>query len=159
MIDIRVIALPTETVQKVLATMKSPGYGHPAHREVATGHGPCRHCLKPFQVGVEERVLFTCNPFYELAEVPLPGPVFVHGEMCERFDEEGAYPRALLRYPVALDGYDAEQRLVSQRRASDGAHERVVGEMLQDSTVRYVLVRDLEAGCFDFRVERRTLNG
>ncbi len=135
--------------------MISPGYGHTAHTELATGHGPCRHCLKPFRVGEEHRTLFTCNPFYDLAEVPLPGPVFVHSTLCERFDEAGGYPSELLAYPVVLDAYDAEQGLVMQRRARDGNHIRVLQQMLANTAVRYVLVRDLEAGCFDFRVERQ----
>jgi hypothetical protein len=155
MAEIRVIALPTETVQKVLATMKSPGYGHPAHTEVATGYGPCRHCLKPFRVGEEMRTLFTCNPFYKLAEVPLPGPVFVHTQVCERFDEEGGYPAELLRYPALLEGYDSEQGLVVQRKAVGANHELVLEEIFENAAVRYVMVRDLEAGCFDFRIERR----
>lgn len=154
MAGIRVIALPTETAQRVLATMRSPGYGHPAHTEVATGHGPCRHCLKPFRVGEERRTLFTCNPFYKLAEIPAPGPVFLHTEMCERFDEAAGYPVELLPYPVVLDGYDLEQGLVAQRKVTDGGQEAAIREMLEDDAVRYVLVRDLEAGCFDFRVER-----
>ncbi len=101
------------------------------------------------------RTLFTCNPFYKLAEIPAPGPVFIHTELCERFDENGGYPAELLRYPVVMDGYDLEQRLILQRRATGGDHERVVAEMFEDDAVRYVLVRDLEAGCFDFRVERK----
>ncbi|HMH14421.1 MAG TPA: DUF1203 domain-containing protein [Edaphobacter sp.] len=155
MAEIRVIALPTETVQKVLATMRSPGYGHPAHTEVATGHGPCRHCLKPFRVGEEKRTLFTCNPFYRLAEVPQPGPVFIHAELCRRFDEESGYPKELLRYPVVMDGYDFEQMLIVQRRGADGNHEMVLAEMFENAAIQYVLVRDLAAGCFDFRVERK----
>lgn len=155
MTEIRVIALPTETVQKVLATMRSPGYGHPAYTEVATGHGPCRHCLRPFHVGREKRTLFTCNPFYRLAEVPQPGPVFIHAELCERFDEGSGYPAELLRYPAVMDGYDFEQILIVQRRAAGGNHEMVLAEMFENAAVQYVLVRDLEAGCFDFRVERK----
>ena len=151
---IRVIALPTDTVAEVLLTRKSPGYGHPAHTEVATGHGPCRHCLRLFRVGADRRTLFTCNPFYELAEVPLPGPVFVHTELCDRFDEAGGYPAELLPYPVVMDGYDSDQRLVAQRRAASGTQPEIVAEMLEDASVQYVFVRDLEAGCFDFRVER-----
>jgi len=106
-------------------------------------------------VGEEMRTLFTCDPFYKLADVPLPGPVFIHTELCERFDEEGGYPVELLRYPVVLDGYDSEQGLVVQRKAAGGNHEMVLAEMFQDVAVQYVLVRDLEAGCFDFRVERK----
>ena len=154
MTEIRVIALPTEIVKTVLETKRSPEYGHPAHTEVAKGYGPCRHCLKPFRVGEEMRTLFTCNPFYMVAEIPAPGPVFVHTEMCERFDEDGGYPVELLRYPVVMDGYDSEQGLIVQRRAAGGNHETVLKEIFEDAAVRYVLVRDFEAGCFDFRVER-----
>jgi Protein of unknown function (DUF1203) len=154
MTAIRVIALPTDTVKKVLETKSSPGYGHPAYTELATGYGPCRHCLKTFRVGEEFRTLFTCNPFYMVAPVPAPGPVFVHTDGCERYDEAAGYPRQLLDYPAVTDGYDSQQRLIAQRAAAGGNHELVLREMFEDTAVRYVLVRDLEAGCFDFRVER-----
>jgi hypothetical protein len=152
--NIRVIALPTATVQRVLATHKSPGYGHPAHTELATGHGPCRHCLKPFRIGEEQRTLFTCNPFYNLAEIPLPGPVFIHTNLCVRFHEDAGYPTELLAYPAVMDAYDANQNLILQRRSTDRNHLTLLHEMLSTNAVRYVLVRDLEAGCYDFRVER-----
>ena len=154
MTEIRVIALPTETVKQVLETKRSPGYGHPAHTEVAKGYGPCRHCLRTFRVGEEMRTLFTCNPFYMVAPVPAPGPVFVHADGCERYDEEAGYPCQLLQYPAVMDGYDSEQRLLTQRTAAGGNHEMVLREIFEDAAVRYVMVRDLEAGCFDFRVER-----
>jgi hypothetical protein len=154
MTKIRVIALSTETAKKVLETKSSPGYGHPAHTEIAKGHGPCRHCLKPFRVGEELRTLFTCNPFYKLGSIPAPGPVFIHAELCERFEEEAGYPKELVPYPVVLDGYDREQRLMTQRRAAAGEQETVIAEIFGDASVRYVMVRDGEAGCFDFRVER-----
>lgn len=149
MAEIRVIAIPTETAKKVLETKSSPGYGHPAHTQIAKGHGPCRHCLRPFRVGEEMRTLFTFNPFYRLASIPAPGPVFIHFELCERFEEEAGYPAELIPYPVVLDGYDREQR-----RAAAGEQEAVIADLFQDASVRYVLVRDGEAGCFDFRVER-----
>jgi hypothetical protein len=153
--DIRVIALPTATVQRVLATQKSPGYGHPAHTELATGHGPCRHCLKPFRIGEDHRTLFTCNPFHHLAEIPLPGPVFIHATLCERSPEDAGYPSDLLAYPAVMDAYDANQALILQRRSTDRNHATILQEMLSNKAVRYVLVRDLEAGCYDFRVERK----
>jgi Protein of unknown function (DUF1203) len=148
------IALATETAQRVLTTMKAPGYGHPAYTEVATGHGPCRHCLRTFRVGQERRTLFTCDPFFRVGRIPQPGPVFIHAELCERFDEEGGYPKEMLEYPSVMDAYDADQRLVVQRIAAAGNHEVVLEEMFRDVEVEYVMVRDLEAGCFDFRVER-----
>jgi len=59
----RYVALTTEVADAVRATLTSPRYGHPAHVEVAKGHGPCRHCLRTFDVGQERRILFTLDPF------------------------------------------------------------------------------------------------
>jgi hypothetical protein len=124
--------------------------------KVATGHGPCRHCLQPFAIGSDVRLLFTLNPFDGVAPIPLPGPVFVHEEACERYAEEAGYPAELLRFSVVLDGYDAEQMIRRREVAADGSQEGVVEEMLRDPLVRYVMVRDAKAGCFDLRVERRS---
>jgi hypothetical protein len=89
MSELKVIAVATGLVEKVRATMASPGYGHPATVKVATGHGPCRHCLAPFVVGEERRILFTLNSFDGMELVPQPGPVFVHERDCERYAEDG----------------------------------------------------------------------
>lgn len=80
--DLRFIAIASTLADTVRTTGKSPGYGHPTYAEVATGHGPCRHCLRTFEIGVEQRTLFTYDPFYGLDPIPLPGPVFIHTEPC-----------------------------------------------------------------------------
>jgi len=36
----RVVAVQDQMAGAVRQTLRSPGYGHPAHIEVATGHGP-----------------------------------------------------------------------------------------------------------------------
>src|SRR5262245_65687069 len=90
--EYRVIALTQQTADEVRTTLKSPGYGHPAHVEMATGTGPCRLCLRPFRKGEEERVLFTYNPFPDVADLPSPGPVFVHASSCRRFESTGFPP-------------------------------------------------------------------
>src|SRR5260370_19998544 len=78
--SIRVVAIPTKTAEIVRATLKSPGYGHPAHIEVAGGYGPCRHCLRDFRVGQEKRILFTYDAFYGVEPAPLAGPIFIPAE-------------------------------------------------------------------------------
>ena len=70
----RVVAVGDRIANAVRKTRLSPGYGHPAHAEVATGYGPCRQCLKTFAVGSERRILFTYDPFYGKEKLPLPGP-------------------------------------------------------------------------------------
>ena len=63
------IAIPTEVAAQVRKTGKSPIYGFPAHREVAAGRAPCRHCLNLIELGREELLLFTYDPFRELVHV------------------------------------------------------------------------------------------
>ena len=153
--EIRVIAMTSELAEKVRTTQSSPGYGHSAIAKIATGHGPCRHCLEPFEVGKDIRILFTLNPFHGVAPIPQPGPVFVHEQACERYVEDGGYPPGLLRFAVVLDAYDAHQMVVSRETVRDGTQESMLTSMLDNPSVTYVMVRDAEAGCFDFRVERR----
>jgi hypothetical protein len=153
--ELKMIAIASELAEKVRASRLSPGYSHPVTAKVATGHGPCRHCLRPFVVGHEVRLLFTLNPFAGVAQIPQPGPVFIHEETCERYVEENGYPPELLRFGAVLDGYDRDQLVRRRETVTDGSQEKTIENIMQDPLVRYVMVRDGVAGCYDFRVERR----
>lgn len=155
MSEFRMIAISSKLADKVRETKLSPGYGHPVTAKVATGHGPCRHCLRPFAVGQDVRMLFTLNPFEGVAPIPQPGPVFIHEEECERYEETAGYPAELVPFAAVLDGYDAEQMVRRRESVTDGSQEKAIWEMMRDPLIRYVIVRDGEAGCFDLRVERR----
>jgi hypothetical protein len=155
MSQLKVIAIASELAEKVRESRVSPGYGHPVTAKVATGHGPCRHCLRPFAVGQDVRLLFTLNPFEGVAPIPQPGPVFIHQETCERYVEAKGYPSELLRFGAVLDGYDRDQLVRRRETVTDGSQETAIEKMMQDQLVRYVMVRDGSAGCYGFRVERR----
>jgi len=147
----RIRALDQEIADEVRRTRRAPDYGHPAHVEVATGTGPCRLCLRPFEVGAEERLLFTLNPFPEGA-TPSPGPVFVHPGSCPRYETDG-FPKDLAGLPLLLEGYDAGgmalvRRMVTQDPAGD------VELVFASAGVSYAHVRNAKAGCFIARVER-----
>src|SRR5260370_36834596 len=105
--SIRVVAIPTKTAEIVRATLKSPGYGHPAHIEVAGGYGPCRHCLRDFRVGQEKRILFTYDAFYGVEPLPFPGPIFFHAEACARYQEESGFSEDAPSHPPPLSAYRA----------------------------------------------------
>jgi hypothetical protein len=148
----RVVALDTETADEVRRTLRAPGYGHPAHVETATGYGPCRLCLRTFRKGEEERVLFTFNPFPAGADLPSPGPVFVHRESCVRFEGPG-FPPGLRDLPLTLEGYD--ERGAAQVRTKVGDDpQAAVADVLARPHVAYAHIRNTEAGCFIARVER-----
>ena len=154
MSEFRMIAIASELANKVRETKLSPGYGHPVTAKVATGHGPCRHCLRPFAVGRDVRMLFTLNPFEGAAPIPQPGPVFIHEDPCERYEETAGYPAELVQFAAVLDGYDAEQMVRRRETVTNGSQEATIQEMMCDPLIRYVMVRDATAGCFDLRVEK-----
>jgi Protein of unknown function (DUF1203) len=88
----RVVAMGDRTADAVRTTLRSPGYGHPTHSEVASG----------------------------------------------------------------LNGYASGRRLVAQKYVSNGAVEPEIERLLRDRDVAYIHVRDTDAGCYDFLIERTT---
>lgn len=149
----QVVPIPSRVAEAVRETLRAPGYGHPAHVEVAPSYGPCRACLRTFHVGEEERVLFTYNPFHGIDDYPSPGPVFVHRDACEPWSGDG-FPPELRALPLMLEGYGAGRWLVAREPVSDGGVEDALGRLFAHPAVTYVHVRNAEAGCYIARVER-----
>lgn len=149
-----VVAVGDQVADVVRKTLRSPGYGHPAYTEVATGYGPCRQCLRAFAVGAERRILFTYDPFYRKENLPLPGPVFIHEHECERYREDGGFPVDMLSNRLTLNAYGPGRRLVAQKYVSNGVVEAELQRLLLDREVAYIHVRDTDAGCYDFCIER-----
>ena len=154
MASFRVVAIPTALADRVRRTRLSPGYGHPAHAEVATGYGPCRHCLRTFAIGADRRILFTLDPFHGIESLPLPGPVFIHEGACERYPEDGGFPADLVPHALTLEAYARGRLLVGTQHIDDGGAQDAAERLLARPDVDYIHVRDTKAGCYDFRVER-----
>ena len=147
----RVLPLSSEVAAAVRRGRRSPGYGHPAHSEVAGGTGPCRSCLRLFRPGKERRILFTYDAFAGVEQDPSPGPVFIHEEACGRYEEDG-FPPELRALPLVLESYAPGRWLVERRRVSGGGVDQVLTELLRHPAVRYVHLRHGEAGCYLARV-------
>lgn len=152
--NFRVIALPTSIADTVRTSMLSPGYGHPAHAELAGGYGPCRHCLRTFHTGVDRRILFTYDPFAGYEPLPLPGPVFIHEETCDRYPESSGFPQDLRAHPLTFNAYAKGRRLLVQHYVDDGRPEIAIENLLQRVEIDYLHVRDTRAGCYDLCIER-----
>jgi Protein of unknown function (DUF1203) len=152
--DLRMIAIPIKVAELVRTTMKAPGYGHPAHREIASGYGPCRLCLKTFRVAEEERILFTYDPFHDVAGYPLPGPIFIHANACGRYEQQAGFPQDLRVHALTIVAYADERMVVGKEYIRDGEVEEVARQLLHDARTKYLHVRDTVAGCYDLRIER-----
>jgi hypothetical protein len=151
MLRYRISGIPESLAQAVRSTLRSPQYGHPAHVETATGYGPCRQCLRTFEEGKEERILFTYQPFVSPA-LPAPGPVFIHRHSCSSYNRF-EFPEELRSIPLVIESYGAEGTLLEQRRVGDSPVESVLEDRMADGRVDYLHLRNGEAGCFIARVE------
>lgn len=153
MAGFRVLPIDSKLAEAVRNTLKSPQYGHPAHVETASGYGPCRACLKQFRAGEEGRILFTFNPFQGLDEYPSPGPVFIHADSCQSYDNAQAFPEELRSLPLTLEAYGENRWIIARERPAAAEIEGSVERLLHTSGVRYIHVRNTEAGCFIARIE------
>lgn len=152
-----VVPIEPELAEYVRQHDHDPQYGYPATRQPATGYGPCRLCLRKFVVGRDRRILFTYNPFDGIEPFPQPGPVFVHENACEPYADADVFPPELRETPMTLEAYAHGPELISLVRIAGEPVEVALARLLSDRAVDYVHVRNTEAGCFDFRVERCSL--
>ena len=149
----RIAGIPSSLATDVRQTLRSPQYGHPAHKETASGYGPCRLCLRAFHEGVEERILFTYQPFSDPASVPAPGPVFIHAAPCERYDAP-ALPPDFRSLPLLFEAYGAGGEPLGRERVRASDPEELLERLFDVTGAEYVHIRNQEAGCFMARVDR-----
>ena len=151
-----IMGIDESIAEEVRATMLSPQYGHPVVRERARGTGPCRSCLQRFEVGVEERLLFTYRPQSGSGTLGAPGPVFIHAATCRQYRGE-AFPEDLYSLPIILEAWASDNRIPDARRVQGAEADAVLEELFADRDVEYVHVRHGEAGCHIARVSRGAL--
>jgi hypothetical protein len=152
----RIVAIPTEVANSVRATLRAPKYGFPAHKELATDDAPCRHCLRTFAPGTDERILFTYDRFAGVEkDLPQPGPVYIHAENCPRYSDDAGFPEELRSSPRTLEAYAPGRRLIAQEIVPDGKFEPAIDRLFAQAGVSYIQVNSTTAGCFTFRIERR----
>ncbi|MEO8621676.1 MAG: DUF1203 domain-containing protein [bacterium] len=137
----------------VRGTLRAPQYGHPVHRELAKGTGPCRECLSAFSIEREDRMLFTHNTFSGLDLTPQPGPVFIHAESCEAFSGD-AYPDGLRTIPMLAEAHYHDATRSAANRLTPGNESAMLEAMFEDDRVRFIHLLHAEAGCFIARVDR-----
>lgn len=154
MLPIRIVAIPTEVVEAVRATLRAPVYGFPAHAEMGADDAPCRHCLRTIVAGKDRRILFTYDRFTGVESFPQPGPVYVHADACPRYSEDAGFPEELRGSLRTIEAYARGRRLVAQEYVADGKFEPVIQKLLANPNTDYLQVHSTTAGCFTFRIER-----
>ena len=151
---LKIVAMPTALADAVRASMKSPLYGFPAHRETAAGRAPCRHCLQLIRPQEEELILFTYDAFHGQGVWPSPGPVYIHAEACPQFAGNGSVPTEYHRQPLTLEAFGRNRERLGERLLQETDGQGALEEIFANEAVQYVHVRSTTAGCYLFRVER-----
>jgi hypothetical protein len=148
----KVVPIPSEIARSVRQNLKSPQYGHPASVSPATGYGPCRACLKTFAQGKDERILFTYNSFEGLSDLPLPGPDFIHRENCAEYSANG-FPPDLLKLPMFFEAFGRNCLTIKRETTQSELVARQIESLLALPGVKFVNLRNAEAGCFIARID------
>jgi uncharacterized protein DUF1203 len=145
--------IPQEIADEVRRTRLAPGYGHPAHLELARGTGPCRCCLRPFVAGRDQRLLFTYRPRGDERSLMAPGPVFIHAEHCEAYDGRG-FPEALRTVALAFEARASGSRVSELSAREDVSAEAQIKVLFEEHEAQWLHLRHAEAGCYIARVDR-----
>jgi hypothetical protein len=151
-----ILGLDDALTEQVRNTMLAPEYGHPVVRETARGTGPCRACLRRFEVGTDERLLFTYRPLAGSRTVGAPGPVFIHAERCTQYTGT-SFPPDLHSLPIILEAWAADNRIPHARHVQGSEADAALEDLLADPAVEYVHIRHGVAGCHIARVSRGPL--
>jgi hypothetical protein len=118
------------------------------------GGSPLRCCLRDARPG-ERIVLISYRPFPWLGPYAEVGPVFVHAEVCDGYDQPYRYPEGFAHRRQLLRAYDHCHRICDGLAVKDGSQaQRVLSWLLSRPEVDFVHSRNVEWGCYMFTVRR-----
>lgn len=158
MADFRIVPISKEFANKIRRKGKDE-FGNSVIEEVATGLGPCRVSLRPFSVGVDERLLFSYSPFSIDNPYNQRGPIFIHKKDVEEYSDIHTFPKLIeedkKNFPISLIGYNKDQIMNYTQRVGnkdvDSLIKKILGEYPE---VEYLHARNSEAGCYFCKIVR-----
>jgi hypothetical protein len=154
----KIVPLSKDYAAKIRATCKDE-YGHPVIEQLATGSGHCRVSLKPFEKGVDTRLLISHSPFDIDNAYNQPGPVFINKEEVEAYSDVYRFPPEIKAnkksFPLSLVGYSKAQLMVFTRLVGDDDVDELIPEIFeQHPEIEYLHARNAQACCYICKIER-----
>jgi hypothetical protein len=154
----KIIPLSKDYAAKIRAAGKDE-FGHPVIEQLATGSGPCRVSLKPFENGVDTRLLISHSPFDIDNAYNQPGPVFINKEEVEAYSDVYRFPPEIKAnkksFPLSLVGYSKMQLMVFTRLVGDDDVDELIAEIFeQHPEIEYLHARNAQACCYICKIER-----
>jgi hypothetical protein len=158
----KIVPLSKEYAAKVRETNRDE-FGHEVVEQVATGKGPCRISLKPFEVGKDKRLLLSHSPFLIDNAFNQPGPIFINKEEVEPYSDIYRFPPAIkedrVNFPLSLIGYSKEQKMIFTKLVADDDIDILIEKIFKEHPgIEYLHARNAEACCFICKIERVEAN-
>src|SRR3569623_694113 len=136
MSNFKIVPLAINYVQHIRET-RQDDFGHAVIEQVATGAGPCRISLKPFEKGVDKRLLFTHTPFEVDNSYNQPGPVFINSDEVEEYADIYRFPPEIKAnkksFPLTLIGYNDQQMMILSKMVGDGDVDEMITEIFDSN--------------------------
>jgi hypothetical protein len=156
--NFKIVPLPLELVNKIKETGKDE-FGHPVMEQVATGYGPCRISLKPFEPGKDKRLLFSHSPFDIDNAFNQPGPVFIHKKDVEPYSDIYNFPAEIKadkdNFHLSLIGYSKEQKMIFTKLVGNADVDDLIEETFNTNPeIEYLHARNADACCYICKIER-----
>jgi len=156
--NFKIVPLAKNYVQRIRET-RQDDFGHEVIEQIATGFGPCRVSLKPFEKGIDSRLLFTHSPFEIDNPFNQSGPIFINAADVEEYKDIYRFPPEIKAnkksFPLSLIGYNHEQMMVFTQLVGDGDVDEMIAEIFeQNPYVEYLHARNSEACCYICKIER-----
>jgi hypothetical protein len=134
-------------------------FGNKVIEQMATGSGPCRVSLRPFNKGIDKRLLIKHSPFEKDNAFNQSGPVFISSDAVEEYSDIYRFPPEIKAnkksFPLSLIGYDNEQQMVFTQLVGDADVDELINDILdKNAGIEYLHARNAEACCFICKIER-----
>jgi hypothetical protein len=154
----KIIPLSKSYAATIRAKQKDD-FGNTLIEQVATGRGPCRISLQPFEPGEDVRLLFSYSPFGIQNAFNQPGPIFIHKKEVETYKDIHQFPPAIKadtkNFPLTLIGYDKLQQMVFTQLVADADIDLLIPQIFDAKPgVLFLHARNAAAGCFICKIER-----
>lgn len=151
-LNFRIVPLATEVAETARIAAANGAPDHAVIMADSPSGFPCRHCLRWAKSG-ERMILFpyaSVPPGHPYSE---SGPIFVHGERCERYSATREYP-ADFRKGRVFRAYNANHDMIDAEVANGDAPEGVIEKLLENPETAFVHARSVTRGCYTFGIER-----
>lgn len=158
MSNFRIVPL-TKEYAAALRDTRVDSFGHNVIEQIATGKGPCRVSLLPFEPGIDKRLLFMHSPFSVDNAFNQTGPVFINQQEAEPYQDIHRFPPAIKAdkksFPLTLIGYNKEQMMVYTKLVGNADIDELITRVFdRHPEIDYLHARNAEACCYICAIQR-----